>query len=187
MGHHLLSISRHPASCSGLVLLLPGRGVGRAAHGHECIPAVSAVNIYVCFSLHMGKQDITETQLQSCLPSQHVLRYKYFYSFSLFLWSSFWVQWEIYSVMFGSSCIFWGWCHETQDAQILPCLNNLSRFYCRAPHHGMQVLPKHSDLQRQGQGRALCFLGMEGRSLLLCTLGRVFPETEGGFVAWVLR
>lgn len=43
----------------------------------------SAVNIYVCFSLHMGKQDITETQLYSCLPRQHVLRYKYFYSFLL--------------------------------------------------------------------------------------------------------
>lgn len=33
MGHHLLSISRHPSSCSGLALLLPGRGVGRAARG----------------------------------------------------------------------------------------------------------------------------------------------------------
>lgn len=43
--------------------------------------AVAAVNIYVCFGLWIGKQDITETQQWSCLPSQHVLRYKYFYSF----------------------------------------------------------------------------------------------------------
>lgn len=151
----------HPSSvcCKHLCLLQPAHGQA----GHNRNPATILFTQSAC------------------------LRYKYFYSFSLFLWSSFWVQWEIYSVMFGSSCIFWGWCHETQDAQILPCLNNLSRFYCRAPHHGMQVLPKHSDLQRQGQGRALCFLGMEGRSLLLCTLGRVFPELEGGFVAWVLR
>lgn len=148
--------------------------------GHKCITAVSAVNIYVCF---MGKQNITETQLQSCLPRQHVLRYKYFHSFSSgYSSSAFWVQWEIYSVMFGSNCIFWGWCHEKQDAQVLPCLSNLSRFYCHAPHQGIQVLPKPSDLQRQGQGRhcALCFLGMLAEPFALY-FGRVFPDTAGVF------
>lgn len=142
MGHHLLSMSRHPASCSGLALVLPGRGVGRAVPG-PWVHHSSVCCKHLC--LLQPAHGCTETQLQPCLPSQHVLRYKYFYSFFFgYLSSAFWVQWEFYSVMFGSSWIFWGWCHEKQDAQVLPCLNNPSRFYCHTPHHEMWVLPKPS-------------------------------------------
>lgn len=157
MGHHLLSISRHPSLCSGLALLLPGKGWERQPMGHECIAAVSAVNIYICFSLHMGRQDVTETQLQSCLPSQHVLRYKYFYSFSFgYLWSAFWVQWKIYSVMFGRSCIFWGWCREKQDAQSYLAWMIFLSFTAMLHTMGWKCFP--SPLTCRGRGRVVPYV-----------------------------
>lgn len=100
--------------------------------GMYACTTVAAVNIYVCSSLCIGKQDITETQLQSCLLSQHVLRYKYFYSFfGIFincilgsvgnLYCNVWQQLYVMRMV-----------REKQDAQVLACLNNPSRFYCHA-------------------------------------------------------
>lgn len=76
--------------------------------------------------------------------------------------------------MFGSSHMLGGWCREKQDAQVLACLNSLSRFYCHAQHHGMQVLTGPSEVQRQGLGRHSALLRLAFRGLLLCTSEEIY-------------